>query len=78
VATVRLAITPRQYSAEQGRWLDGATTFLDGQIWDNPAVNLAESLHKGDRVLVVGRWVTRVYTPAQGPTPGSSSAASTW
>jgi hypothetical protein len=38
-----------------------------------------DSVHKkGDRVLVVGRWVTRVYTPAQGPTPGSSSAASTW
>jgi hypothetical protein len=35
VAAVRLAITPRLYSAEQGRYLDGATTFVDGQIWDD-------------------------------------------
>lgn len=71
VATVRLAITPRQYSADQGGYVDGATTFVDGQIWDGPAVNAAESLHKGDRVLVVGRWVTRLYTPTQGPNAGT-------
>ena len=71
VASVRMAITSRQYSAEQGGYVDGATTFVDGQLWDSAAENLAESLHKGDRVLVVGRWVTRVFTPAQGPSAGT-------
>jgi single-strand DNA-binding protein len=71
VATVRVAITPRQYSAEHGGYVDGATTFVDAQLWDAAAENLAESLHKGDRVLVVGRWVTRVFTPTQGPNVGT-------
>jgi single-strand DNA-binding protein len=43
---------------------------MDGQLWDAAAENLAESLHKGDRVLVVGRWVTRVFTASRGPNAG--------
>jgi single-strand DNA-binding protein len=70
VATVRVAVTPRQYSAEQQRYVDGATTYVDGQLWDAAAENIAESLHKGDRVLVVGRWVTRVFTASRGPNAG--------
>jgi single-strand DNA-binding protein len=50
--------------------VDGTTTFVDGQVWGQQAEHLAESLHKGDRVLVIGRWVTRVFTPSQGPNVG--------
>ena len=39
-------------------------------MWGEQAEHLAESLHKGDRVLVVGRWVTRTYTLTQGPDEG--------
>jgi single-stranded DNA-binding protein len=34
---------------------------VDGQVWGEQAEHLAESLQKGDRVLVIGRWVTRVF-----------------
>jgi single-strand DNA-binding protein len=50
--------------------VDGTTTFVDGQVWDEQAEHLAESLHKGDRVLVIGRWVTRLFNPSQGPNVG--------
>jgi single-strand DNA-binding protein len=70
VAAVRVAITGRHYSTEQGGYVDGTTTYVDAQVWDSAAENLAESVRKGDRVLVVGRWVTRCYTPAQGPNAG--------
>jgi single-strand DNA-binding protein len=40
----------------------GTTTFVDGQVWGEQAEHLAEFLHKGDRVLVIGRWVTRVHS----------------
>jgi len=43
---------------------------VDGQVWGEQAEHLAESLHKGDRVLVIGRWVTRVFTPSRGPNEG--------
>jgi single-strand DNA-binding protein len=38
--------------------------------WGDQAQNVAESLHEGDRVTVIGRFVTRVYTPEQGRNAG--------
>jgi single-strand DNA-binding protein len=70
VAGLRIAVTPRRFDRDTGRYVDGTTTFVDGQVWGEQAEHLAESLHKGDRVLVIGRWVTRVFTPSQGPNEG--------
>jgi single-strand DNA-binding protein len=70
VAGLRIAVTPRRYDRESNRYVDGTTTFVDGQVWGEQAEHSAESLHKGDRVLVMGRWVTRVFTPSQGPNAG--------
>jgi single-strand DNA-binding protein len=50
--------------------VDGATTFLDATVWGSQAENVATSLHKGDRVIVVGRLETRLYTPTQGASAG--------
>jgi single-strand DNA-binding protein len=70
VAAVRVAITPRHYDQTKGAYLDGATTFVDAQVWGEQAEHLTASLHRGDRVIVVGRWVTRTYTPDRGPNEG--------
>ena len=59
-------MTPRRFDRDRDSYVDGTTTFVDGQVWGEQAEHLAESLHKGDRVLVIGRWVTRVFTPSQG------------
>ena len=63
-------MTPRRFDRDTNSYVDGTTTFVDGQVWGEQAEHLAESLHKGDRVLVIGRWVTRVFTPSQGPNEG--------
>jgi single-strand DNA-binding protein len=68
VARLSLAVTPRR--REQGSWVDGTTTFLDATVWGDQAVNVAKSLHKGDRVIVTGRVETRVYTPTKGANAG--------
>ena len=70
VAGLRIAVTPRRFDRDTGSYVDGTTTFVDGQVWGEQAEHLAESLHKGDRVLVIGRWVTRLFTPSQGPNEG--------
>jgi single-strand DNA-binding protein len=70
VTSVRIAVTPRRYDRDSNRYVDGTTTFVDGQVWGEQAEHLTESLHKGDRVVVIGRWVTRVFTPTQGPNVG--------
>jgi single-strand DNA-binding protein len=71
VAGLRIAVTPRRFRPRhQNSYTDGTTTFVDGQVSGVQAEHLAESLHKGDRVLVIGRWVTRVFTPTQGPNEG--------
>jgi single-strand DNA-binding protein len=68
VARLSLAVTPRR--REQGSWVDGTTTFLDATVWADQAENVAKSLHKGDRVIVIGRVETRIYTPTQGTNAG--------
>jgi single-strand DNA-binding protein len=68
VARLSLAVTPRR--REQNTWVDGTPTFLDATVWGSQAENVATSLHKGDRVIVIGRVETRLYTPTQGPSAG--------
>jgi single-strand DNA-binding protein len=68
VARLSLAVTPRR--REQGAWVDGTTTFIDATVWADQAENVAKSLHKGDRVIVIGRVETRIYTPTQGASAG--------
>jgi single-strand DNA-binding protein len=70
VAGLRVAVTPRRFDRDTDSYTDGTTTFVDGQVWGEQAEHLAESLHKGDRVLVIGRWVTRILTPTKGPNEG--------
>jgi len=54
VCRFRIANTPR-IKADDGTWRDGEPTFLDCQAWRALAENIAESLRRGDRVLVAGR-----------------------
>jgi single-strand DNA-binding protein len=62
VARLRLAFNSRKQV--NGQWIDGDTLFLDGTVWDKAAENAAQSLSKGDLVVVTGRpktatWETR-------------------
>lgn len=65
VANLRLAHTPRYLDASN-TWRDGETTFFFAEIWGTPAEHVAESLAKGDRVLVMGSLRTQRWTPEGG------------
>ena len=62
VAAFRLAVTPRRYQADTGRWVDLTSTYITVDCWRSLGENVAASVHKGDPVLVIGRLRMREYT----------------
>ena len=60
-ASVRIAVTPRSRDNATGEWKDGETVWLSGTVWRQYAENVAESLTKGTRVIVIGRLKQRSY-----------------
>lgn len=50
-----VASTPRNYDKNTSEWKDGDPLFMNCSAWREMAENIAESLHKGSRVLVTGR-----------------------
>ena len=52
VANLRVAVTQR--IQQDGEWRDGDTSFLKVNVWRGQAEHLADSLSKGDRVMVTG------------------------
>ena len=67
VAKVRVAVNTR-YQNSDGAWVDGATSWHTVQAWGALAEHLAESVAKGDRVLVHGRLEQRQYLSENGET----------
>ncbi|MDK6302494.1 single-stranded DNA-binding protein [Corynebacterium sp. UMB9976] len=66
VASFRVASTPRRYDAQAGQWVDGEALFLTCNIWRQAAENVANSLNKGDRVVVTGRLRQRSFETREG------------
>ena len=66
VADFTVASTPRTYDRNAGEWRDGDTLFMRCSVWRETAENVAESLRKGMRVIVVGRLTQRSYETQQG------------
>jgi single-strand DNA-binding protein len=64
VANLRLAVTPRIREGDQ--WKDGETSFHTVTVWRDQAEHAAETLHKGARVIVVGRPKERSWTDQEG------------
>ena len=80
VANMRVAVTQR--IQQDGEWRDGDTSFFKVNVWRGQAEHLADSLAKGDRVMVIGRLrrprsrPTRSAPRSSGPRPRSSGPAS--
>lgn len=64
VANFRVASTER-YKTDEG-WKDGDTLFLTVNAWRDLAEHAAETLSKGDRVIVTGRIRQRSYETKEG------------
>jgi single-strand DNA-binding protein len=66
VCKFRVAHTPRTRDGQDGQWRDGEPTFLDCTAWRQLAENVAESLARGTRVVVVGRLRTERWESKEG------------
>jgi single-strand DNA-binding protein len=64
VANMRVAVTQR--IQQDGEWRDGDTSYLKVNVWRGQAEHLAESLSKGDRVMVTGRLRQRSWESPEG------------
>lgn len=67
VANMRVAVNRRVRTSE-GDWEDRTDGFFNVVVWRELAANAAQSLSKGDRVLVTGRLTERSFEDRDGNT----------
>lgn len=61
VANFTVASTPRVFDKKTSEWRDGEALFMRCNLWRQAAEHAAESLNRGDRVLVIGRLKQRSF-----------------
>jgi single-strand DNA-binding protein len=66
VTNFTVASTPRSFDKNANEWKDGDTLFLACSVWRDQAEHVAESLHRGTRVIVQGRLKQRSYETSSG------------
>ncbi|MGP9725428.1 single-stranded DNA-binding protein [Corynebacterium sp. AOP40-9SA-29] len=66
VCNFRVASTPRRYDSQSNQWVDGEALFLQCNVWRAAAENVANSLTKGERVIVTGRLRQRSFETREG------------
>jgi single-strand DNA-binding protein len=66
VASFTVASTPRTLDKQSNEWKDGDALFLRCTVWRQAAENVAETLHKGFRVIVQGRLKQRSFETREG------------
>ncbi|MFP7760000.1 single-stranded DNA-binding protein [Marisediminicola sp. LYQ134] len=55
ITSFRLASTQRRFDRAQNKWVDGDTNWFTVTTFRQLALNVATSVSKGDRVVVLGR-----------------------
>ncbi|MYV44955.1 single-stranded DNA-binding protein [Streptomyces sp. SID2888] len=66
VTKFRVASTPRTFDKSTNEWRDGDSLFLTVSAWRKLGENVAESLKRGDRVIVRGALKQRSYDDREG------------
>jgi single-strand DNA-binding protein len=64
VAKFNLAVNERYKKNDE--WVDGDPMFMAVSVWGDQAENVAESLTKGSRVVVIGKLKTSSWENADG------------
>lgn len=64
VARFRIGCTPRKQ--KDGKYVDGETSWYTVNVWRDLAEHCADSLRKGDQVVVYGALSVRQYETADG------------
>lgn len=66
IATARIGLAVnRRWRDQSGEWQE-RTSFFYGTVWREQAEQVAESLHKGARVIVTGRLEQRTWEDKEG------------
>ena len=65
VGNFDIAINRRTRNAN-GEWQDGDAMFLRCTVWRDNAENAAETLRRGDRVIVIGELYAQYWEDAEG------------
>ena len=65
VAVLRASAVTQRVQ-QDGQWRDGDTSFFKVNVWRGQAEHLADSLSKGDRVMVTGRLRQRSWETPEG------------
>jgi single-strand DNA-binding protein len=68
VANCRVAVNRRMFNRETNSFDDRLDGYFTVNIWRDYAENAAESLRRGNRVLVMGRLISRSYEDKEGQT----------
>ena len=68
VANMRVAVNRRRFNRETNGWDEELDGFFAVNIWRDHAENIAESLKRGQRVVVIGRLKSRSYEDKEGQT----------
>lgn len=66
VANFTIASTPRSFDKNTNSWKDGEALFIRCSVWRQAAENVAESLHRGYKVIVQGYLKQRSYETHEG------------
>lgn len=65
-AVANFTVAENHRTKQGDTYVDDGSTFYRISAWGSLAENIAESLHKGDRVTVTGQFRTREYTTRDG------------
>jgi single-strand DNA-binding protein len=66
VTDLRVGATPRVQDRVTNEWRDGDTSYFSVSCWRRLGENVRASLHKGDPVMVKGKFRSRTYTDKNG------------
>jgi single-strand DNA-binding protein len=66
VTDLRVGITPRYRDQATGEWRDAESSYFTVSCWDRLAHHVRASMHKGEPVLVRGKFKTNTYEDRDG------------
>ena len=66
ITDLRVGISPRYRDRATGEWCDGQSSYFTVSCWERLAHHVRASMHKGDPVLVKGRFKTESYEDKEG------------
>ena len=66
VTDLRVGTTPRVQDRVTNQWRDGETSYYDVSCWRRLGDHVRASLHKGDPVMIKGKFRSRTFTDKAG------------